>query len=600
MVVVTYYLRGACASAFFAAGQGRLRCFKLCSLLGRVALSLCIVAYPAATTAAVRMLDCVEVAVPQTPATSNALDGAPDITQQATAQKLILLSVLRTNPYFVCWSGSHREAGVLAAAAIAFFVLGFPLTVLAWLVCPALFSRRQGSGSDAPRVPKFRSKRSWRRAADRTCIRCAPRGEPDQLFAPVVSDFLPVAWYTKFIDLALLLLLSVLHALLPSPETVETVALKAGLSAAAALAVAAHVALFRPYEFVERWKGPVRVLLLLVSACSSILNGASTAVQRGWAAPPSLPESVTVSSYLLLALWVVALIVLFAGFGYALWEEAVLEARGFRDDWGVAKEEGEGGGKTAPGGHSADDGADGAVASGGWVGQEAAANAVALEGLSDAAVVAAAAAPGSSDVRASGGSVGRPASTASDTRHSAGRTRMGYLDPHRRRRQGGGATGSVGRASSSAGRAALSHLPGVAEGADAAASQRALLLPSRNIAADLDGAAAAPLTPERRRAPVAGPAAVATGVSSAGPGAATDEYRRHTPGLRAVPVASPPLASGLRSTPAAQSAAPTEPASGAPTAAAAAQAASSRSAAKSGGPQMVAAAASSPTRPFAI
>ena len=64
---------------------------------------------------------------------------------------------------------------------------------------------------------------------------------------------------------------------------------------------------------------------------------------------------------------------------------------------------------------------------------------------------------------------------------------MGYLDPHRRRRQGGGATGSVGRASSSAGRAALSHLPGVAEGADAAASQRALLLPSRTIAADLDG-----------------------------------------------------------------------------------------------------------------
>lgn len=311
--MAAYYLRGACASAFFAAGQGRLRCFKLCSLLGRVCLSLCIVAYPAATAAAVRMLDCVEVAVPQTPATSNALDGAPDISQQATAQKLIILSVLRTNPYFVCWSGSHKEAGVLAAAAITFFVLGFPLSVLAWLVCPAIFRRKQGSGSDAPRVPKFRSQHSWRRAADRTCTRCAPRGEPDQLFAPVVSDFLPVAWYTKFIDLTLLLLLSVLRALLPSPETVEAVALKAGLAAAAALAVAAHVVLFRPYEFVERWKGPVRVLLLLVSACSSILNGASTAVQRGWAAPPSLPESVTASSYLLLALWGVALIVLFAG-----------------------------------------------------------------------------------------------------------------------------------------------------------------------------------------------------------------------------------------------------------------------------------------------
>ena len=511
VAVAAYYLRKPCASA--CSLHRRLRCFNACTLLGRIAISICLVAFPAATTAAVRLLDCTTVSVPQTPATTSALDGAPDITQ--AAQKLIVLSVLRTNPFFVCWSGSHNLAGVYAVTAIGIFVLGFPLTVFAWLALPAC-GREQNLDSIA--IPKLRSQRSWQRSADRTCARCAPH-EADQMLAPVVSDFLPIAWYTKFVDLGLLFILAVLHALLPAPDTVETVAIKAGVSAASALAVAAYVVLFRPFQTVDRWKGPVRALLLLVSACSSILNATATAVFHGWAAHPSLPVSVTVGSYLLLILWVIALIVLFVGFGRALWEEALLEARGFHDVWRRPKE-GKMGAAVAEMGEGrvrstwlarADDSGK-YVAPGGWV-VPPTVNALALENLVTIAATV------SSNETDSDDSVDR---LASIDRRIAGRMRTRYLDQRRQQRANPGG----GSPSSSRAQATDSRLPPTAhvitEGIVAAGSPRGMLR-SPYIPVELERAVT--LSPERRRATAMGAAAVAA--ATVGP-----------PGAR--PVTTPP------------------------------------------------------------
>lgn len=344
---VCYYSR-PCVSRPSSLGCFRQRqCRAVCSTMGRVALTLAIVAFPAATSAGVRMLNCAAVEVPATPAALAALDGSPGLERSNSttpaAPGLIVVTLLSSDPFFVCWAGSHKEAGVLAVAAIVYFVAGMPLVVLSWLVLPALCRcRRRAADAASPDGPP----------PPEGCMRCAPT-EPDPILAPVVSDYKPEAWcgvlgeeagrcprhrhpppalprarrYTKFIDLALLLLLSTLHALLPSPVTVDLVTTKAALSASGALAVAAHIVVSRPFAEAERWKGPVRVLLLTVSACGSILNACATAVREGFDAPPSLPESVRVSSYLLLTLWVVALAVLFVGFARALVAESVLEAQ---------------------------------------------------------------------------------------------------------------------------------------------------------------------------------------------------------------------------------------------------------------------------------
>ena len=167
----------------------RLR--PMCSTLGRITLTLAIVAFPATTAAAVRMLNCATVDVPATPAALAALDGSPGLARAnattATAPGLLTITLLSSDPFFVCWAGSHREAGVLAIAAIVFFVTGMPCIVFSWLVAPAVYSRCRAANAATKSA-------SAKLPSAKGCLRCAPT-EADPILLPVVSDYQPAAWY---------------------------------------------------------------------------------------------------------------------------------------------------------------------------------------------------------------------------------------------------------------------------------------------------------------------------------------------------------------------------------------------------------------------
>ena len=104
---------------------------------------------------------------------------------------------------------------------------------------------------------------------------------PDPLLAPFLGDYRPGAWYTKHADLGLTLTLSLLSALLPRPASLPLAVTKACISAAYALALAAHALLARPYLPGDAWKGWVRALLLTVTAGCAVSSALATAARLG-------------------------------------------------------------------------------------------------------------------------------------------------------------------------------------------------------------------------------------------------------------------------------------------------------------------------------
>jgi hypothetical protein len=114
---------------------------------GRGALTAALILYPAATTAAVSLLYCTPVEV--SARSLGGLDGghssagplevasaggagAAGYSYGATAT----VSTLASDPFVLCWAtgGSHRPAGALAVVTLVFYIAGFPLAALAWLL----------------------------------------------------------------------------------------------------------------------------------------------------------------------------------------------------------------------------------------------------------------------------------------------------------------------------------------------------------------------------------------------------------------------------------------------------------------------------------
>ena len=137
--------------------------------------------------------------------------------------------------------------------------------------------------------------------------------DADSLLLPILSDYSPSAWYTKFIDLALLLTLALLNALIPRPTTVVLIAIKTSVSCAAQLAVMIHVVVVRPYVQGQEWKVYVRALLLMLSICCSLLS-TSVYVHQFGLGSNSLAASIDAGAYIVFVLSCLALIVLVGGF----------------------------------------------------------------------------------------------------------------------------------------------------------------------------------------------------------------------------------------------------------------------------------------------
>lgn len=214
------------------------------------------------------------------------LDGGPPLHAAASADAVVTLSVSVDNSYFVCWRSSHAGAAALAAVTLPLYVFGLPALTLWWLWrdpwVAAEARRSEATSTGEAYAPRMQ------RADDEDVVSCADAAgdpassevdlatpasyldlrvpatteayaasfvEPDPLLGVFFYDYKPTAWYTKHIDLGLLLLLSLFRALLPRPMDLGRIVAKATIICTALLAACTHVLWVRPYLNADAWMG---------------------------------------------------------------------------------------------------------------------------------------------------------------------------------------------------------------------------------------------------------------------------------------------------------------------------------------------------------
>jgi hypothetical protein len=351
------------------------------NLVGRCALVVALVLYSNVAGAAVDLLACRSVSMAAKSAA--ALDGGPSMTTVIRGAS-VSVAVLSSNPFFACWAGSHRAAGMLAGVVLALYVMLMPLVTLMWLWRdPYLRSQHRNVSAEitsdshacekhlshvtcvsyhspTPVMPPagYKLVPHASRISDLdlsvlhlgadmpTCgtvdishnplqnvspVSPAPtlsgqnKGAisppPDMLLDPFLGDYESRCWYTKHVDLALLLLLSLLRVLLPRPTTLEGIVSKSTVSCACILSVCAHVLLVKPFLADQAWKGWVRAMLLLVSAGCVGINGAVAASDLKLGGV-SLAVSISIGSYGLLVACALTFVVLIVGFAVTIYKGA--------------------------------------------------------------------------------------------------------------------------------------------------------------------------------------------------------------------------------------------------------------------------------------
>jgi len=165
--------------------------------------------------------------------------------------------------------------GTLAAIVAPLYVLGLPLLTLWWLwrdpwvaaevrrtkhasIGGAYTPRSHAIGETLGTEGTVSSLELASPTAELGDCGSAPAALRDPLLGVFFYDYKPTAWYTKHIDLGILLLLSILRALLPHPGGIGGIAAKAAVICVVLLAACAHVLWFRPYLDSDAWMGWVR------------------------------------------------------------------------------------------------------------------------------------------------------------------------------------------------------------------------------------------------------------------------------------------------------------------------------------------------------
>lgn len=223
-------------------------------VVGSVCLRVMLILFPPAARNAIALLNCTPVQV-SSAGTASLDGGAPSSSSSGRAgSSTTTVSVLASNPYFVCWTagGSQFAAGALAMSTLLCVVAAAPLLAfarLAFLKCshrPASgglgtqglghesleglhLQVQSGAASQAahPHAVEelaisftsnpLRDPSAARRAAARTgAVGAERKSEPKiaelpacpPLLSPFAGDYRPEAWYTRHCELALTLLLA--------------------------------------------------------------------------------------------------------------------------------------------------------------------------------------------------------------------------------------------------------------------------------------------------------------------------------------------------------------------------------------------------------
>lgn len=326
---------------------------------GRAALTMALVLYSSSASAAVSLLNCSMVSVSvQSLAALDGGTGAAHSSQPTTALgtgvswgasrgTVVAVNVLQKNPYFVCWEGSHRAAGILAAATVVLYIAALPVVLLGWawrdpwlrakLRQPAAEAEDHKPGpsgcncgrnrkADAVQVAKFAQDNPFQRVSAAKLLSQDADPIPDRLLLPILGDYVPAAWYTKLADVLLLLVLALFRALIPRPSTAALIVTKAAISSTLLLAFCVHVLLVRPFAPPQDWKCWVRALFLVDSAGCALLNAAVSALDAELGGS-QLRVWVPVGSYILIVMTCVTLGVLLWRFAVSMYADADIEKR---------------------------------------------------------------------------------------------------------------------------------------------------------------------------------------------------------------------------------------------------------------------------------
>lgn len=138
----------------------------------------------------------------------------------------VKVSLMTSNPYYICWApgAAHIAAGGLAAATLVFVVVVFPSATLwaLWRLRPGCIHKKaEGvtggrSNGDAEKAPPSSVLINPMRRKHTTLSYTGSVSHPQEAFhgyllAPFLLEYRHNSWYTRHIDLVLIVLLAALQ-----------------------------------------------------------------------------------------------------------------------------------------------------------------------------------------------------------------------------------------------------------------------------------------------------------------------------------------------------------------------------------------------------
>ena len=259
---------------------------------GRLVMTVAVLLYPTAAGTAFGLLACQIVSVNSLAVAS--LDGGGAYAT-ATARALVSVPLLSSDPFYVCYAGSHRPAAYLAVAAVVAVVALLPVATLAmlwrdgWLratlarsalaaggggsdSCASLCQRRGAAAAkvkplsgaalayaappeEAPETESVGDARTGPPELDATRGAPEPALPPPPAADPLLSPFLgdsgyrPDCWWFRHVDMGVTLALAAIEAFVPRPVTSSQVG-SAGVLVVGGSAV--HTSLCAPVPAARR------------------------------------------------------------------------------------------------------------------------------------------------------------------------------------------------------------------------------------------------------------------------------------------------------------------------------------------------------------
>jgi hypothetical protein len=232
-------------------------------------LTAAVLLLPMAAEASIGLMSCVSVEL--TAGALAPLDGGAALAAKLSAKQVTIVSLLASDPFFVCWApgGSHAPAGYLSVATFIVYVALLPIAVfvsvwrdpgtraqVAAARAAELVAREKAIVRKSSRVVPAPERSSSPALASPTSPSpmLVPPGpadafESDPALGPFLSSsgYAPQAFYMRHVDLAAVLSLTVLQVFMPRPAQLERLVAKVAATCFIMFSLITLLFVLRPY-----------------------------------------------------------------------------------------------------------------------------------------------------------------------------------------------------------------------------------------------------------------------------------------------------------------------------------------------------------------